>query len=123
MTHNDDLRFRVSWMALLLSGLATLGFGVVVVLLPNPDAAYLRAIGAASIGMGLFGALITLTAFRRRERWAYWALWYYPLFWSAHLVGNLPPGKDHIHQVVFIALSLAGLLVSVDQFFAQPSRR
>jgi hypothetical protein len=123
MTHKDDLRFRVSWMALLLSGLATLGFGVVVVLLPNPDAAYLRAIGAASIGMGLFGALITLTAFRRRERWAYWALWYYPLFWSAHLVGNLPPGKDHIHQVVFIALSLGGLLVSVDKFFAQPSRR
>lgn len=119
---DDDLRFTVSWIALLLSGLAVLGFGLVVVLVPNPDAAYLRAIGAASIGMGLFGVLITLTAFRRRERWAYFALWYYPLFWTAHLVGNLPPGKDHVHQVVFIVLSVAGLLLSADQFLPRPAR-
>jgi hypothetical protein len=32
-------------------------------------------------------------------------------------VGRLPPSKDHIHQVVFIVLSLAGLLVPVRQFF------
>lgn len=97
--------------------MATAGFGLVVAVLPNPDSAYLHAIGAASIGMGLFGLMITLTAFRRRERWAFFTLWYYPIFWTAHLVGNLPPGKDHVHQVVFIALSLVGLLISVDQFF------
>jgi hypothetical protein len=123
MASNAQLRFRVGWIALLLSGAAVLGFGLIVVLLPNPDANYLRAIGAASIGMGLFGTLITLTAFRRRERWAFFAVCYYPVFWTAHLVGNLPPGRDHIHQVVFIGLSLAGLLFSVDQFFAQRSGR
>lgn len=123
MSSNERLRFRVSWIALLLSGLAILGFGLIVVVLPNPEAPYLRAIAAASIGMGLFGVLITSIAFRRRERWAFFALWYYPLFWTAHLVGNLPPGNDHVHQVVFIVLSLAGLLVSVDQFFPRPSRR
>jgi hypothetical protein len=72
--------------------------------------------------MGLFGVAITLTAFRRGERWAFFTLWYYPIFWTAHLVGNLPPGRDHIHQIVFIFLSLAGLLISVDQFFPQSQR-
>ena len=117
MTRAESLSFRLSWMALLLTGLATLVFGVVVVILRGPEEQYLRAIGAASIGMGLFGAAITVTAFRRRERWAYLALWYYPIFWTAHLVANLPPGQDHVHQVVFIVLSLLGLLLPADEFF------
>ena len=117
MTRHDGLRFRVSWIALLLSGLAILAYGLVVIVLPTPDAQYFRAIGVASVGMGLFGVMITLTAFRRRERWAFFSLWYYPAFWLAHLVGNLPPGRDHIHQVVFIGLSLLGLLLPVGDFF------
>jgi len=59
---------------------------------------------------GMFGGLIAIIPFRRRERWAWWALWFYPVFWTVHLVGGLPPGRDHLHQVVFIALSLVGLL-------------
>jgi hypothetical protein len=84
---------------------------------------YLRAIGVASIGMGFFGFLITTIAYRRRERWAWFALWYYPLFWTWHLVGGLPPGKDHVHQVVFIVLSLAGLLLPVREFFPRRGSR
>jgi len=119
------VRFRVSWIALLISGLATLGFGLVVVVLSSSEGPYLKAIGAASIGMGLFGVMITVTAFRQRERWAFFSLWYYPVFWTAHLLGNLPPGRDHIHQVVFIVLSLLGLLLPIDEFFPRgdPSRR
>ncbi|MGH7764893.1 MAG: hypothetical protein ACREOM_10830 [Candidatus Dormibacteraceae bacterium] len=112
-----SLRFRVSWLALFIVGLATLVFGLVVVVLPSPNVQYLRAIGVASTGMGLFGVLITLAPYRRRERWAHMALWYYPVFWTTHLVGNLPPGRDHIHQVVFIVLSLVGLLLPIDEFF------
>jgi hypothetical protein len=77
----------------------------------------------ASIGMGLFGLLITLIAYRRRERWAWFALWYYPLIWTAHLVGGLPPGKDHVHQLVFIVVSLAGLLLPVREFFPRRGAR
>ena len=117
MRRNESLRFRLSWIALLVTGLATLAFGVVVAIVPSSNAQYLRAIGAASIGMGLFGSVITLTALRRHERWAYFSLWFYPIFWTAHLVGNLPPGKDHIHQVIFIVLSLLGLLLPVGEFF------
>jgi hypothetical protein len=55
MTRPESLRFRVSWMALLVTGLATFAFGVVVLFMRGTDEQYLRAIGAASIGMGLFG--------------------------------------------------------------------
>jgi len=61
--------------------------------------------------------MITVTAFRRRERWAFFSLWYYPIFWTVHLVGDLPPGRDHIHQVLFIVLSLLGLLLPLSEFF------
>ena len=117
MTRQERLRFTVSWIALLVTGLATLVFGLVVMVVRSPDEQYLRAIGAASVGMGLFGAMITVTAFRRPERWAFFSLWYYPIFWTAHLVGGLPPGQDHIHQVVFIVLSLLGLLLPLSEFF------
>ena len=117
MTRQESLRLRVSWIALLVTGLATLVFGLVVVAVHSPDEQYLRAIGVSSIGMGLFGALITVTAFRRRERWAFFSLWYYPIFWTAHLVGGLPPGHDQIHQLVFIVLSLLGLLLPLGEFF------
>ena len=117
MTRQETLRLRVSWIALLVTGLGTLLFGLIVVLVRSPDEKYLRAIGAASIGMGLFGVMITVTAFRRRERWAFFTLWYYPVFWTAHLAGGLPPGQDHIHQLVFIMLSLVALLVPLREFF------
>jgi len=117
MTRQGILRFRVSWMALLVTSIATLVFGIVVLFIRGSDEQNLRAIGAASIGMGFFGAMISLTAFRRRERWAFFALCYYPIFWTAHLVGNLPPGRDHIHQVVFIVLSFLGLLLPIREFF------
>jgi len=49
----------------------------------------------------LFRAMISVIAFRRPERWAFLSLCYYPIFWTAHLVGDLPPGRDHVHQVVY----------------------
>src|SRR5215207_6810044 len=122
MTQRNSALFKTAWISLAIIGLAILLFGLITALMPaSGGSPYLRAIGVASIGMGLFGVLITTIAYRRRERWAWFALWYYPLFWTAHLVGGLPPGKDHIHQVVFIILSLVGLLLPVREFF--PRRR
>jgi uncharacterized protein YjeT (DUF2065 family) len=117
MRRAADARFTASWIALAITGLSVLAFGLIVAALPSDPDQYLRAIGVASIGMGLFGTIITATAFRRRERWAWIALWYYPVFWTAHLVGNLPPGQDHVHQVIFIVLSLLGLLLTTSDFF------
>lgn len=114
----DNIIFKSTWIALTLVGIAIFAFGLIVALWPGPsDALYLRAIGVASMGMGGFGVLITVIPYRRLERWAWYGLWYYPIFWTAHLLGGLPPGQDHIHQVVFIILSLASLLLSMGAFF------
>ncbi|WP_189959329.1 hypothetical protein [Streptomyces violascens] len=109
---------KVAWICLAVVGVAILAFGVIAAMAPSSgDERLMRADGVAATGMGLFGVLIALVPFRRRERWAWLVLWYYPAFWVAHLVGGLPPGKDHVHQAVFIALSLAGLLLPLRQFF------
>jgi uncharacterized membrane protein HdeD (DUF308 family) len=122
MTQRASILFKTGWISLAIIGVTILVFGLIVTTVPtSSDPPYLRAIGVASIRMGIFGLLITTIAYRRRERWAWFALWYYPVFWTAHLVGGLPPGKEHIHQIAFIVLSRAGLLLPVREFF--PRRR
>ena len=112
----ETVLVRVGWICLVLVSLGILGFGLVEALVPVGGNSLYRADGLASTGLGLFGGLLALVPFRRRERWAWFALWFYPVFWVVHLVGRLPPGTDHIHQVVFIVLSLAGLLLPIREF-------
>jgi len=113
-----SLLFKTAWISLTITGVAILAFGLVVTIWPgSSNSLFLRAIGIASIGMGLFGVTITVIPFRHHERWAWFILWFYPVFWSAHLLGNLPPGQDHIHQIVFVIFSLGGLLLSIGTFF------
>src|SRR5215208_3877729 len=57
--------------------------------------------------------------FQKKGKWTWFTLWYYPVFWTIHLVGELPPGNDHIHQIVFIVISLLGLLLPVRQLFSR----
>ena len=112
------LTLRIGWICLAIVSLGILVFGLVAVLFPmGEDPSLYRAHGLASIGLGLFGGLIVLFPYRRLERWAWCALLFYPVFWAAHLLGNLPPGTDHIHQVLFVALSLIGLLTPLRAFF------
>ena len=116
----EDIIFRITWILLAIIGIAILVFGLIATVLPgSSNPLFLRAIGVASIGMGFFGVMISVIPYRRGERWAWFTLWYYPVFWSAHLFGNLPPGEDHVHQIVFIVLSLASLLLSASTFFAR----
>jgi uncharacterized membrane protein HdeD (DUF308 family) len=118
VSKQENVQFKIAWLSLAIIGVAILIFGLIVTVWPgSSDPLFLRAIGVASIGMGLFGVLITVIPYRRRERWAWFTLWYYPVFWLAHFLGGLPPGQDHIHQIVFIALSLIGLFISMSEFF------
>src|SRR5919202_3135971 len=85
MIQRASTRFKTGWISLAIIGVATIVFGLITTAVPaSSDPLYLRAIGVASIGMGLFGLLISTIAYRRRERWAWFALWYYPVFWTAH---------------------------------------
>jgi hypothetical protein len=118
MPQRASVLFKTGWISLAIIGVAILVFGLIATVVPtSSDPPYLRAISVASIGMGIFGLLITTVAYRRRERWAWIAVWYFPIFWTAHLVGGLPPGEEHVHQVMFIVLSLAGLLLPVREFY------
>lgn len=119
-----DGLLTAGWICLAVVSVGVLGFGLVVLLVPPAgDAPLYRADGLASFGLGLFGLLLTVLPYRRRERWAWWALWFYPVFWLTHLILGLPPGTDHVHQIVFIVLSLAGLLLPIGAFFTRPSSR
>ena len=118
MIKRERVLFKIAWVSLAITGVAILVFGLIATAWPaSSDQSSLRAIGVASIGMGFFGVMITAIAYRRRERWAWFTLWYYPIFWIAHLLGGLPPGQEHVHQIVFIVLSLVGLLIPVGEFF------
>jgi uncharacterized membrane protein HdeD (DUF308 family) len=114
---------KISWISLLATGIGFLGFGIIVTAYPQiaspTEEGLLQSIGVATTGMGIFGIMITLRAYRKREKWAWFTLWYYPIFWTIHLAGGLPPGNDHIHQIVFIIISLLGLLLPVRQFFSR----
>jgi len=73
---NDDSirQYTISgrMVALAVIGAAILLFGFVAAAAPgSSNLPFLRAIGVASIGMGIFGLLITVAAYRRRERWAW----------------------------------------------------
>jgi hypothetical protein len=119
----ENSMMRASWISLAVVSAGIVGFGLVVTAAPPAgDSLLYRADGLASCGLGLFGLLLAVIPFRRRERWAWAALWFYPVFWLAHLVFGLPPGTDHVHQVVFIVISLAGLLLPVRQFFPGGTR-
>jgi uncharacterized membrane protein HdeD (DUF308 family) len=118
MNKSESILFRLAWISLVITGVAILVFGLIATVWPGSShSLFVRAIGVASLGMGLFGTMITVIPYRRRERWAWFILWYYPVFWAAHLLGHLPPGQDHIHQIVFVILSTAGLLLSMRTFF------
>ena len=124
MTKQESVLFKIAWVSLAITGIAILIFGLIATVLPgSSDSLAQQAIGVASIGMGLFGVMITVIAYRRRERWAWFTLWYYPVFWIVHLLGGLPPGQDHVHQIVFIALSVAGLLMPLGEFFPRGASR
>jgi hypothetical protein len=76
--------------------------------------------GALAAGMALFGAAITLSAFRRGERWAWFVLWYYPAFFTAHILAS----GSGIPGMPLLLLSMLGLLLPVRCFFGErPARR
>jgi hypothetical protein len=97
----------------------------------DPDAlAYVEFIGhwasTGTIGLDLFGLLIAVTAFRRGERWAWLAFWYWPAMFATHFVTY--QSAFRYAQLVWLTLSVAALLLTArrvwrptaDQLTPQP---
>lgn len=69
-----------------------------------------------TIGFDLFGLLIAVTAFRRGERWAWLAFWFWPFMFATHFVAY--ESSFRYLQLVWIVLSVAALAATYPKFRA-----
>jgi hypothetical protein len=111
-TRGESAYERYAWVLLFLVGLPVLVFGISGGFFGN-DVAERTLVGTFGAGMGIFGLAITLTAFRRGERWAWFVLWYYPIFFLIHVIalGTVLP------DLIFLVISVLGLLLPFRRFF------
>ena len=73
----------------------------------------LRLLGAILLGMVVFGLTVILKPFRRGERWAWYVLWYYPVFFVLHIIAF----GTFIIDGVLALICVLSLLVSYRKFF------
>jgi hypothetical protein len=71
-----------------------------------------RYMGTFTIGMGILAMATVVFAFRRRQRWAWAALWVLPALFLFHgaVLGSFP------FDLVPLVISLAGLLLPIRLF-------
>ncbi len=71
----------------------------------------LRLRGSFVLGMVVFGLALILVPLRRGERWAWYVLWYYPVFFTLHVIafGTIVPDG------LFILISAVSLLFCYPQ--------
>lgn len=72
-----------------------------------------RLLGTILLGMVVFGLAIILRPFRRGERWAWYVLWYYPVFFLLHVIAF---GTFIIDGILALICALS-LLVPYRKFF------
>ena len=80
----------------------------------------LRSGGLFFFGFGLLSTAISVTAYRRREKWAWYTLWILPAYFlgSTALVFSIGPTLfELVALMLFVILSLLGLLLPYRKFF------
>jgi hypothetical protein len=84
---------------------------------------YFRAGGWSDMGFGFFVAVISATAYRRGERWAWYILWSVPVFFLGHAAITLIFGQSTSSLIpfltLFVILSFLGLLLPFRKFFTK----
>lgn len=78
----------------------------------------LRMLGTLLLGMVIFGLALILKPFRRGERWAWYVLWYYPVFFVLHIIAF----GTFIIDGVFALICVLSLLVPYRKFFPKTAR-
>ena len=76
--------------------------------------------GISGVGLAIFGMIVSLTSFRRGEKWAWYVSWSMPIgILAAQLNVYQLTGSTMviILTVVFVILSLAALFLPYRQFF------
>jgi hypothetical protein len=86
---------------------------------------YVRSLGSAMLVVSILSLAITFTAFQRGERWAWYALWVWPLWNVAIFVlsvtaerhPDFPSPPPMISSPIFFAITLLALVLSFRKFF------
>lgn len=83
---------------------------------------YFSGGGLSDIGFAFFLIVISLTAYKQRQKWAWYAFWFVPAYFLAWIAlsSALPP-KSFFSLLpplmIFVVLSITGLLLSFRNFF------
>lgn len=72
-----------------------------------------------TLGFDLFGLAIAVTAFRRREKWAWLVFWYWPVMFLIHFF-TYQSGFRYA-QLVWLSVSVAALAVTYPAFWKRPA--
>lgn len=82
---------------------------------------YFRGGGWSDMGFAFFVIVISATAYRKGERWAWYYLWSVPVFFLGHAAITLIFRQSTASLIpflsVFIVLSIIGLLLPIRKFF------
>jgi hypothetical protein len=77
----------------------------------------IRFRGTVVVGMALFSLAITLYSFRKGERWAWFTLWYWPLFFLLHVAAF----GTWLPDVPFAIIAAGTLLLSMRRYVGKRS--
>ena len=83
---------------------------------------YFRGGGLSDIGFAFFLIVVSMTAYRQRQKWAWYALWFVPAYFLSWIGLSLSlPSESSSSLIppltVFIIISLLGLLLPFKKFF------
>jgi hypothetical protein len=104
---------------------ARFGYELPAAVAADPTATeYVEFIGhwaaTGTLGLDLFGLLIAVTAFRRGERWAWLAFWFWPFMFATHFVTY--QSSFQYAQLVWLTLSVAALLATYRKVWRREPR-
>jgi len=87
---------------------------------------YFRGGGLSDLGLAFFIIVISITAYRQGQKWAWYAFWFVPVYFLSWVGLSLTlPSESSSSLIppltVFIILSLMGLLLPFRKFFPSKS--
>ena len=77
--------------------------------------------GTELFGYGLFALAISSTAYRRGEKWAWYVLWYLPIYALYDTINLYIIGSSYLTYLfmAILVVALAGLILPYRRFFPQ----
>jgi cell division protein FtsW (lipid II flippase) len=74
--------------------------------------------GLAALGLGVFTIAVSYVPYRKGEKWAWYIVWYLPIFLFLATIANYADGgQSWALDLVLLIVALAGLLLPYRKFF------